>query len=102
MGYERDRLNGVAGEAEIRWWLYLEVPGEELRNQQARLGVADPGFRFARGGRATTTREAEEALRDALAEAGREVEFWRGQPSHALGPDGELIPLGELRPELPS
>jgi hypothetical protein len=102
MGYERDRVGGAPGSLDIRWWLYLEVPGEKLRNQKARLGVMDNGFRFARGGRAATAEEAEMALAAAYVEAQREVEYWRGQPSHALGAGGELIPLGEtIRPELP-
>jgi len=97
-GYERDRLHGF--ELEIRWWLFVQIDGPHARPQRPRLGVVDRGFRFARGGRVSTAEEAENALRDAHAEARREIEFWAGQPTHALGPLGELIPLDELVPEL--
>lgn len=100
-GYERDRLDGRRG-LPIRWWLYVALDGAEGRPQRPRLGVVDHGFRFARGGRVRTDDAAQAALRAAYEEANRELGFWRGQPSHRLGPNGELIPLGELAPELPA
>jgi hypothetical protein len=99
-GFERDRL--YAGAGVVRWWVYVFVPGAEGRPQGPRKGVLDRGFKFARGGRVATNAEAEDALREAFAEGRAEIHFWRGQPSHALGPNGELIPLDALLPELPS
>lgn len=98
VGYERDRL-GSAG-LMIRWWFFAYVPDARGRPQRPRLGVPGNGFRFARGGRVETESEAEAAIAGAQAEAQRELVFWRGQPSHALGVRGELIPLGA--PELPA
>lgn len=98
-GYELDRFSGVFC---VRWWLFLFVPGGEGRPQRPRLGVTDHGFRFARGGRVGTPEEAQEALRDAYAVAEREFGFWRGQPSHALGRAGELVPLDAVLPKLPA
>lgn len=96
-GFERDQFGlGLA----IRWWLFLFVPGDRLRNQRARQGVADRGFHFARGGRVSTEEEARRLLSEAHIAAEREVIYWRGQPSHALGGAGELIPLDEVLPEL--
>ena len=104
VGYERDRFGPPSAWSHltIRWWLFLFVPGEKLRNQRARQGVVDRGFRFARGGRAATEEEARRLLSAAHSEAQREVDFWRGQPSHALAPNGDLVPLDELLPELPA
>lgn len=100
-GYERDRIgpNG-RGNLVIRWWMFLSVPGARLRNQRPRQGVVDRGFRFARGGRVATEEEAATLLEQARHDAQREVQYWRGQPSHALGPAGELIPLDAIIPEL--
>lgn len=95
-GYEYDRHPEQAGPDGIRWWVFMFVPGYLLRNQKARLGVTDRGFRFARGGRASTPEEAERLIADAYAEARREASHWTGQPSHALGPGGELIPLDSV------
>lgn len=97
-GYERDRLAGPG--LVVRWWFFAHVTGEEGRPQRPRLGVPDDGFRFARGGRTATPEEAEMAITDARIEAAAELEVWRGQPSHALGPGGRLVPLGQL--ELPA
>lgn len=95
-GYERDRLTG--GGLAIRWWIFLSL--ENARPQRPRQGVVDRGFRFARGGRVATEEQANEALYLARGEADRELVYWRGQPSHALGPHGELIPLDAIREEL--
>jgi hypothetical protein len=92
-GYERDRLSSGANSLDYRWWLYASVPGSKLRPQRPRLGVPDHGFRFARGGRADSEEHAKRLLSAALREADREVDHWRGQPSHALGRGGELVPL---------
>lgn len=102
-GYELDRL-GPSGRDHLvcRWWLYLHVPGDRLRHQAARRGVLDRGFRFARGGRAATVEEAQAHLARAADEARHEAELWRRQPSHRLGPSGELIPLDEILPGLPA
>jgi len=100
-GYERDRVETGHGSLNVRWWLYVFIPGEKLRNQRARLGVVDRGFHFARGGRASEPTDAEYQIRAAYDQARSEAEFWRGQPSHALGASGELIPLDEMLPELP-
>jgi len=91
-GHERDSLHDRRDV--VRWWLYLEV--SEGRNQQARQGVVDRGFRFARGGRANTPQEAEYKLMVAREEANVEWRLWTHQPSHMLGARGELIPLGEV------
>lgn len=93
-GYERDRLD--AAPLSIRWWLYLEDEEGRARNQQARKGVVDRGFHFARGGRVNTEQEADECLRLALIAAQAELVSWQHQPSHALGPGGQLIPLDEV------
>lgn len=97
-GFERDRLDehGLV----IRWWLFVHVDGEDGRPQEPRRGVSDDGFLFARGGRAATDDDAREALEQAAREAQAEYGFWRGQPSHALGALGDLIPLGHT--ELPA
>lgn len=92
MGYERDALGGRP--LSVRWWIYLNIPGR--RDQGARRGVVDRGFRFARGGRTNTIDEAEEALIRARADASRELQLWGHQPSHALGPGGQLVPLDEV------
>lgn len=102
VGFEKDRLGGAPGALDIRWWFYIWVPGYKLRNRQARLGVSDNGFAFARGGRTHSGEHASQLIAEAEAEAQREIEYWRGQPSHSLGPNGELIPLDEMRPELPA
>lgn len=81
----------------VRWWVYLEVLN--ARPQGPRRGVPDRGFRFARGGRAGTTEEAMEAILDATATSERELARWRHQPSHALGPDGRLVPLEDPAPD---
>jgi hypothetical protein len=99
-GYERDRITG--GDFEIRWWFFLSIPGEKLRNQRARRGVVDRGFRFARGGRVGTPEEATAMLTAAAQDAEIEAAYWRRQPSHALGSSGELLPLDEVRLGLPS
>lgn len=99
-GFEKDRLNPGMGET-IRWWVYIFVPGAAMRNQRARLGVIDRGFHFARGGRATDADEAESLIMEAVEVAQHEARFWTGQPSHALGPAGQLIPLDEVIGELP-
>lgn len=100
VGFEADRLGGPPDALDVRWWFYVFVPGEKLRNQQARKGVQDYGFAFARGGRCRGAKEAQAHIAEAQREAESEIEYWRGQPSHALGPSGELIPLNQL-PELP-
>lgn len=101
VGFEQDRLGGAPEDRNVRWWFYIWVPGEKLRNQKARLGVEDNGFTFARGGRTHSEERAAQLIALAQAEAEREIAYWRGQPSHALGPAGELIPLRQL-PELPT
>ena len=100
-GFERDRV-GPAGRDHlvVRWWIFLYTPGLNLRNQRARLGVVDRGFHFARGGRTATEEEARRLLSEAHTDATREAEYWRGQPSHMLGPAGQLVPLDEVVPEL--
>ena len=103
VGFEKDRVGSdPVFSLDIRWWFYIWIPGGKLRNQDARLGVEDHGFTFARGGRTHSEEDAQHEIEKAQREAEREVEYWRGQPSHALGPNGELIPLGELAPELPA
>ena len=102
-GFERDRIGDSYSNDPghvIRWWFYVWIPGARLRNQSPRLGVVDRGFRFARGGRSRTADDAGAMLRLAHEEARREAVYWRGQPSHALGAAGELIPLDEVLPEL--
>ena len=89
-GYEADRLTGQPDA--YRWWIYLHIPSG--RPQEPRRGVPDAGFRFARGGRATSPQEAAYRLDLARGEANAEWAFWTHQPSHLLGPDGSLIPLG--------
>lgn len=101
VGFEQDRLGGAPGSLNVRWWFYVWVPGEKLRNQKARLGVEDNGFAFARGGRCRSEQEAQQLIEQAQGEAALEISYWRGQPSHALGANGELIPLTQL-PELPT
>lgn len=100
VGFEKDRLGGWPGELNVRWWVYLWVPGHKLRNSRARLGVEDNGFTFARGGRTHSEEHAGQLIREAQTEAEREMSYWRGQPSHALGPSGELVPLGAVAPEI--
>jgi hypothetical protein len=100
MGYERDRLNMARGSLDVRWWLYIFIPGEKLRPSAPRLGVVDRGFRFARGGRASEATDAEHQIAHAYDLARQEAAYWRGQPSHGLGSAGELIPLDEVLPEL--
>jgi hypothetical protein len=99
-GYERDRLDGAP--LSIRWWLYLEDEDGRARPQAPRKGVVDRGFHFARGGRVDTPDEAEAAVEQAYREALYELDVWRHQPSHALGPGGQLIPLDHVvtHPEL--
>lgn len=99
-GYEFDRLGAGFDGLVVRWWLVVRLDGEDGRRQRPRLGVVDRGFRFARGGRVRTAQEAEDALHDARGQAEREADYWRGQPSHALGSAGELVPLGEVVAEL--
>jgi hypothetical protein len=95
-GYERDSLH--ARRDVIRWWMFCEI--QDGRYQPARQGVVDRGFRFARGGRATTPQEAEYKLQVAREEANVEWRLWTHQPSHMLGARGELIPLDEFPLEL--
>jgi hypothetical protein len=98
-GYERDSLSArsdVGGS--IRWWFFVCVPGRRFR--QARRGVIDRGFRFARGGRVETAEQAEQAVRAARDVAEWEIRIWNHQPSHRLGPAGELIPLDVVLPEI--
>lgn len=99
IGFEADQIDGRPGEA-VRWWLYVHLDGEDGRPQRPRKGVADQGFHFARGGRAATAKQAELMLEEATGQAETEYWLWRGQPSHMLGRNGELIPLGEALPEL--
>ena len=96
LGYERDDLHDRRDV--IRWWLYCEIPVS--RYQPARQGVVDHGFRFARGGRATTVQEAEYKLDVARSEANVDWRLWTHQPSHLLGEHGELIPLDEVALQL--
>ena len=93
VGYERDTFGSHPAGA-FRWWLYVLVPGS--RNQAARRGVIDRGFRFARGGRAYTEDDARREIARAQGTAEREMSYWNAQPSHALGPHGELIALDEV------
>lgn len=94
MGVEKDRLDErVSG---WRWWFYLHVPDAEGRPQDPRQGVQGNGFSFARGGRAPDRHSADLRLRRAWDDAEREFRLWQKQPSHALGPNGELVPLGEV------
>jgi hypothetical protein len=95
-GYEFDRHPEQAGPLGIRWWVYIFIPGEKLRNQRPRLGVIDRGFRFARGGRAGSSEEAERLIAEAYEVAAHEARHWKGQPSHELGPAGQLVPLDEV------
>lgn len=94
-GYEADRLRTTRAGA-YRWWLYVQIEGKHLRDQRARKGVVDHGFRFARGGRTYTVADAIAAIREAERQAVAECRSWQGQPSHALGPRGELIPLDRV------
>jgi len=96
IGYERIRLDGSAHD--VRWWLFIHL--EEGRPQRPRRGVIDRGFRFARGGCVATDDDARAALELARDEARSEWSRWQHQPSHALGANGELIPLDEVIPEL--
>lgn len=98
-GYEFDRHPEQSAGIGIRWWVYVFIPGEKLRNQRARLGVPDRGFHFARGGRAWSAEQAQDRIREAYEVAQHEARIWTGQPSHSLGPNGELIPVDDL-PEL--
>lgn len=98
-GYERVSFTSTA--LPIRWWVFLQVDGAQLRNQEARQGVVDRGFRFARGGMAVNANQARAEIGYARDEAEVELAEWQHQPSHALGPVGELIPLDEVRLELP-
>lgn len=93
-GYELDRLHGLR--FPVRWWFFAHVPGDRVRNQRARRGVVDNGFRFARGGRCESPDVARVLLREAHHDAEGELRLWRGQPSHALSPAGDLIPLGPV------
>lgn len=95
-GYEKDSLTRT--HLAIRWWCYLHI--KNARNQEARRGVPDDGFRFARGGRCSTPREAQNLIRRAQDDARTEWETWIHQPSHVLGRRGELIPVNELPLEL--
>lgn len=96
IGYERIRLAG--SDPDVRWWLFIHL--EEGRPARPRLGVVDRGFRFARGGCVVTDDEARAALELAREAARAEWTRWQHQPSHALGPRGELVPLDEVIPEL--
>lgn len=96
-GYELVTLHRDAP-LPVRWWLYLHV--EVARPQQPRKGVADYGFRFARGGLTTSREAALGAIALAREEAEREWRVWQHQPSHALARDGSLIPLGDVPLEL--
>jgi hypothetical protein len=95
VGYELDAL---AGRDRVRWWVFLEISGG--RYQPARHGVVDRGWRFARGGRADTPEQANEMIELARRDAQDEYVRWTHQPSHALGPDGSLIPLDDVPLEL--
>jgi hypothetical protein len=94
-GLERLSLAG-----DVRWWLFIHIEGERARPQRPRRGVVDRGFRFARGGCVASDESARSALEIARDEAREEWARWQHQPSHALGPRGELIPLDEVIPEL--
>lgn len=84
----------------MRWWFYVFIPGSLARSREARQGVADHGFRFARGGLAPSVPEAEAQIARSRELARAEIRDWQHQPSHMLGPNGDLIPLGEVVPEL--
>jgi hypothetical protein len=101
-GFEADRvmLGDDHERHDVRWWLYLHVTGDDARRQASRLGVADAGFRFARGGRARSFDDAAGELDAARHEALRDLQGWRGQPSHMLNASGGLVPLDEVRAEL--
>lgn len=92
VGYERDSFS--PGDP-IRWWVFVAVQGR--RNQRARQGVIDRGFHFARGGRCAEPYQAESLIRQAREQAESELHRWEHQPSHALGPGGELIALDEVQ-----
>lgn len=96
VGYERLRVGGIA--PDVRWWLFIYL--ENTRPQGPRRGVVDRGFRFARGGACSSEDEARRALERARSEARAEWARWTHQPSHLLGPGGELVPLDEVVPEL--
>jgi hypothetical protein len=95
VGYERVRLGR---RHPVRWWVYLFVA--QGRRRAPRRGVVDRGFRFARGGLATDEAEAREEIRLAREQAAREWRYWTHQPSHMLGPGGELVPLDEVLLEI--
>lgn len=95
-GFEADRLRPSNRAGSYRWWLYVQVEGEQLRDQRARKGVADNGFRFARGGRAYTPEECRFWIGQAELDAVAECQMWMRQPSHLLGPAGQLIPLDQV------
>lgn len=100
-GWEADRVGrDAAGLPPIRWWLFARALN--ARPQGPRKGVVDRGFRFARGGRAATEAAATAAIQAAVAEGVRELEVWKRQPSHALGPGGALLPLDEVREPAPA
>lgn len=94
-GWERVTLSPSRG---VRWWAFLSLPGERLRRQGPRRNVIDRGFHFARGGWADTPEQALDLIATASEEARVELELWRHQPSHALDPAGNLIPLDEDAP----
>lgn len=98
-GWEHDRYPGLSRGDQIRWWLYIELTPGIGRPAAPRQGVIDRGFHFARGGRCETEDDARWQLIRAREAAEREWRFWQHQPSHMLGPAGELIPLDEVLPE---
>lgn len=76
-GYER--LQGPErGDEAVAWWYWAEGPAR---------------FRFARGGRVRTCRDARAAIRDAEHEHAHELRSWEQRPTHRLAADGALIPL---------
>lgn len=101
-GWERDSLHRTAdGQPPIRWWLYVFLEPGTGRRSKPRRGVVDRGFRFARGGRVWHEADAQAALARAARDVHNEWVLWSHQPSHALGPRGELIPLDEVASGFP-
>lgn len=62
----------------VVWWFYRSF---------------SDAYSYARGGRVRSAREARKRIRDCWDESIREHRSWRERPTHALGSEGELVPL---------
>lgn len=83
-----------------RWWVQIVsvLPATPPGSPRP---LPEGEFLFGRGGRATSEAECRGEISAALHIAKTEIEeMIRFRPTHALGPDGELIPLTPATPEL--